>query len=1041
MEFGATSPADPSKLANALQLDHSVQQDGQEFMKLFLSLLERSFSQQPNISTIVQQLFRGKSGYETVCQGCGKPSKSSQRVENFYELDVPVRGFTSLESSLASLLASELLCGENKYYCERCMTKSDATRRLCLHVLPPILCLSLQRFVFDFVRMDRVKVSDTFSFPLELTMNATDGSSSAATQYDLHAVLLHKGTSASQGHYVAHINNNGRWWRFDDSAVSEMTTGPFNASDHGGGASKQQVMKSPLAVRGRGGRRGGRGGKGGMMKKKRALITDSSVNPTDIRIDLSDSDYDPSTRKTGDHAIEMVAQEPEAPTSKITSSNAYLLVYKQRGVDLPHVDLDEEVVGMLSSARETYLREHEINVIKYQESKQALVKQREEQQGLVRSIFEMMPPDADDVGRCIPTEWLMRWADADSINCVEVAPIDTSTLLCEHHKLSPLKFSTSGKRVSSRAWEQLNALYKGGPELTPLDACTSCLIQRLEGMAQAEDSQGQRDKYLAMAARLEKAVLARGAGGMEEDGRDVHGASEMHGEPEYYVSRVWLNSWVKRGGRSMGNTSPTAALVCPHRGLIPEPPDRLSKRIGVTADFWAFLRQSWILAESEKNIQIKDNKQKAKDEEEEEETEVVCLIDNENESMDHSFLTEFPIQSTEECAVCRVHLSQAAELASEIMERRVVERSSLAHLLDSSTARLASLELGATYHLIPKAFMEHWRSYMHQGKVARSSNVGGTAAIHIQPPDLKAYMSQVMCSCHADELGAPVPSVIMRRNRWVMLDDATAIFEIISSEDWRSFTTFYGGGRDGDDDGLSLPAEEKGILVLLGPGRNTEGEMAEGGERKQWQTFLDDGATIGGTLPDQDVIGDDYQPVGRLRHVHQDRAVLIPTPAVCSQALQAADEEAKTAKLAYTDAEVIVEMVGDDEAMHIVSGNPAVPVQAPAVERKSKRARKGRAPITVAATMPLSDLKLRIFEAIGVHPRNARIFLRGRELTEAHFSLAQYEVFPGDELKIVNTKEFDPDDYASLFPADSPASKKRPRQTEQGFTGTALTGK
>ena len=54
---------------------------------------------------------------------------------------------------------------------------------------------------------------------------------------------------------------------------------------------------------------------------------------------------------------------------------------------------------------------------------------------------------------------------------------------------------------------------------------------------------------------------------------------------------------------------------------------------------------------------------------------------------------------------------------------------------------------------------------------------------------------------------------------------------------------------------------------------------------------------------------------------------------------------------------------------------PPRPAPRPA-ERKSKRARKGRAPVTVDSTHTLRDLRLPVLEALGVHPANARLFLR-----------------------------------------------------------------
>ena len=51
-----------------------------------------------------QGLFAGQSGYETVCQECGRPSESSARSTLFYELDVPVKGFASLQGGLVGAL-------------------------------------------------------------------------------------------------------------------------------------------------------------------------------------------------------------------------------------------------------------------------------------------------------------------------------------------------------------------------------------------------------------------------------------------------------------------------------------------------------------------------------------------------------------------------------------------------------------------------------------------------------------------------------------------------------------------------------------------------------------------------------------------------------------------------------------------------------------------------------------------------------------------------------------------------------------------------
>jgi ubiquitin carboxyl-terminal hydrolase 48 len=49
----------------------------------------------------------------------------------------------------AGLLGAEDLEGDNQYFCNFCQAKVNARRQMRLESLPPYLCLSLQRFIFD----------------------------------------------------------------------------------------------------------------------------------------------------------------------------------------------------------------------------------------------------------------------------------------------------------------------------------------------------------------------------------------------------------------------------------------------------------------------------------------------------------------------------------------------------------------------------------------------------------------------------------------------------------------------------------------------------------------------------------------------------------------------------------------------------------------------------------------------------------------------------------------------------------------------------
>ncbi|KAF6259485.1 hypothetical protein COO60DRAFT_1001184 [Scenedesmus sp. NREL 46B-D3] len=76
LHFGPRRYVDPEPFANSLQLNHAIQQDGQEFLKLLLTKLEHTFatSCQQEVRSVVQTLFRGHFSYVTTCRSCQQQS-------------------------------------------------------------------------------------------------------------------------------------------------------------------------------------------------------------------------------------------------------------------------------------------------------------------------------------------------------------------------------------------------------------------------------------------------------------------------------------------------------------------------------------------------------------------------------------------------------------------------------------------------------------------------------------------------------------------------------------------------------------------------------------------------------------------------------------------------------------------------------------------------------------------------------------------------------------------------------------------------------
>ena len=67
----------------------------------------------------------------------------------FYELELNIKGHKTLHESISEFLKEEKLDGVNKYSCNYCNEKQEATRFISLKKLPLVLNLQLMRFIYD----------------------------------------------------------------------------------------------------------------------------------------------------------------------------------------------------------------------------------------------------------------------------------------------------------------------------------------------------------------------------------------------------------------------------------------------------------------------------------------------------------------------------------------------------------------------------------------------------------------------------------------------------------------------------------------------------------------------------------------------------------------------------------------------------------------------------------------------------------------------------------------------------------------------------
>jgi len=84
------------------------------------------------------------------------------------------------------------------------------------------------------------------TFPLEPDLEALgcadslqpggpEGQQGPGRSTELTGILLHKGSAASSGHYVAHVRDTssplGQWWKCDDEVVTPCGDWPFPAAE------------------------------------------------------------------------------------------------------------------------------------------------------------------------------------------------------------------------------------------------------------------------------------------------------------------------------------------------------------------------------------------------------------------------------------------------------------------------------------------------------------------------------------------------------------------------------------------------------------------------------------------------------------------------------------------------------------------------------------------------------------------------------------------------------------------------------------------
>ncbi|XP_044732620.1 ubiquitin carboxyl-terminal hydrolase 35 isoform X2 [Chrysoperla carnea] len=167
--------------------------------------------------TIVQRTFGGQAITTYSCNTCGGESVQTDPFRDI-QLSFPVNASrdNSVQALLEFYLEPEQLCGENRYWCDRCGALSNAERILRVTQCPKHLILTLKHFRYDPKSQQRAKLFQRVCYDPVITLNTS--------RYDLYAAVVHSGPSVDSGHYYTYARDNlGIWYKFNDSFVSRTS--------------------------------------------------------------------------------------------------------------------------------------------------------------------------------------------------------------------------------------------------------------------------------------------------------------------------------------------------------------------------------------------------------------------------------------------------------------------------------------------------------------------------------------------------------------------------------------------------------------------------------------------------------------------------------------------------------------------------------------------------------------------------------------------------------------------------------------------------
>ena len=249
MMIDKENPIDTLDLTKSFGWDAAqvfTQQDIQEFSCILLDAFENK-AKKSGMENFVKEYFGGEMINYIKCVNV---DYKSENLENFIDLQLPVKNFKNLYESFDDYTEEEDLSGENQYQTED-YGKQDAKKGVKFKKFPKILMLHLRRFEFNFEIEENIKICDHYKFDEEIDLNkyVHEDYKDQDYTYTLFSILIHLGSGSGSGHYIAFLRPDlNQWYKFNDETIYKVSKEYVDRFSFGGIVKRFSISRAKMGV-------------------------------------------------------------------------------------------------------------------------------------------------------------------------------------------------------------------------------------------------------------------------------------------------------------------------------------------------------------------------------------------------------------------------------------------------------------------------------------------------------------------------------------------------------------------------------------------------------------------------------------------------------------------------------------------------------------------------------------------------------------------------------------------------------------------------